>query len=392
MRPGTPGFVGERLRAAREARGISSASSLAGLLEVSRAAVSQYEANQQTPSPEVMRKICEKLNLPVQYFLRPLPTNDGVLFFRSLASATQMQRTKAKRKYEWLTEIVSFLRGYVQFPKVDFPSLKIPSDPLRMTDDDIEEAASELRKHWGLGSGPISNVAWLIENKGAVTIRLDLDSDSDAMDAFSQWNELDGTPYIILGTNRGTCARSRFNAGHELAHMLLHRNVSHSQISRPGVLGQLEAQANRFAGAFLLPADSFLNDLYSASLDALKEMKLKWKVSVAAMAMRAQSLGAIDESHAKQLWINLARRGWKREEPYDRSLPIESPRFLQRCFGLLAEKGMLQPAAVSASLSLSNHDIRELANLSDEFFEPNPEQDVTEAEPSILRFPKSRMA
>src|SRR4051794_24848041 len=123
MRPGTPGFVGERLRAAREARGISSASALAEMLQVSRAAVSQYEGGQQTPSPDVMHEISSVLKLPVQYFLRSYGHIDGLRFFRSLSSATQSIRARARRKCDWLSEITGFLRQYLQFPKVDFPCL-----------------------------------------------------------------------------------------------------------------------------------------------------------------------------------------------------------------------------------------------------------------------------
>jgi transcriptional regulator with XRE-family HTH domain len=86
MRPGTPGFVGGRLREGREARGLT-ATSLADLLGVSKQAVSRYESGELTPAPEVMRKIGGALNLSIHFFLRPeSPPDPSVTFFRSMSS------------------------------------------------------------------------------------------------------------------------------------------------------------------------------------------------------------------------------------------------------------------------------------------------------------------
>ena len=69
MRPGTPGFIGQRLREAREARA-KTAADLAKLVGVTRAAISQYEGGHQTPSPAVMEKLSKELGVPSQFFLR----------------------------------------------------------------------------------------------------------------------------------------------------------------------------------------------------------------------------------------------------------------------------------------------------------------------------------
>lgn len=387
MRPGTPGFVGEALRAAREARGIATATSLAEMIGVSRAAVSQYELGVQTPSPDVMAEISRVLNLPSQHFVTQIERVEGVHFFRSLASATQSQRIRAQRKYEWLTHLVRFLKSYLEFPKVDFPQLDLPADPRKITDDMIEQAAMDLRRAWGMGDGPISNIAWLLENKGAVTVRMDLDCDK--LDAFSRWNPIDETPYVILGTNRGTAARSRFNAAHELAHMLFHRQVEGSQFANGPVFREIEHQANRFAGAFLLPREAFLSELYSVNLDAMKALKPRWKVAIALMLKRAEDLGAIDELRARALWVTLARRGWRRQEPQDSTMPAEEPRFLQRCITTLIENGIVGLAELPGRLGLNPADIVELANLPSDFFIPKGvEHEVAESEPTIIKFPQ----
>lgn len=53
MRVGTPGFSGQRLREAREARGLT-AISVSELAEVSVQAVYHYESGRMSPSPDVL--------------------------------------------------------------------------------------------------------------------------------------------------------------------------------------------------------------------------------------------------------------------------------------------------------------------------------------------------
>jgi transcriptional regulator with XRE-family HTH domain len=101
VKPGTNGFVGRRLREAREARGIT-AVSLAEILGVTRAAISQYEHGPRTPSPEIAERIASTLRLPLSFFMRP--ANDRAqrkIFYRSLSAATKAARVRSERKYEY---------------------------------------------------------------------------------------------------------------------------------------------------------------------------------------------------------------------------------------------------------------------------------------------------
>ena len=51
--------------------------------------------------------------------------------------------------------------------------------------------------------------------------------------------------------------RIRFDAAHELAHLVLHRWIEQAELADPKTLKRIEAEADRFAGAFLLPRKSF---------------------------------------------------------------------------------------------------------------------------------------
>ncbi len=387
MKRGTPGFIGARLKEAREARGLT-ATALAEILDVSRQAISQYENEQQSPRPEVMARMEQVLNLPLAFFYRPVPQGKPEarrIFYRSMNSATKLARLRVERRYEWLTEIAAYLRQYVNFPPVRYPRFEVPRDPRELSWEDVEDFAAMTRQFWGLGDGPISNVVWLLENKGAVVARGMVEADE--LDAFSEWHEWQtkaNTPYIFLGADKESGPRSRYDAAHELGHLIMHRDIDPKHIGNKSTFKVIENQAHRFAGAFLLPALAFSNDFSIANLDAFWALKPKWKVSVAMMVHRSEDLGLVEKGQARRLWINRTRRGWRLKEPLDDELPIERPRLLKRGFSMIVEEGLQSLDDIRAALPYSAGDIVELAGLPMRFLE----QDV--APISLKAYSKKR--
>jgi Zn-dependent peptidase ImmA (M78 family)/transcriptional regulator with XRE-family HTH domain len=366
MNLGTPGFSGRRLTEAREARGLSG-TSLAELVGINSANISQYEHGKQSPSPDVMDRICEKLSLDRRYFLRS-PANhqtDGV-YFRSMSAATKPARTKAIARYGWLKEIVAYLRRYLDFPKINLPIFTVPSDPTKLPAELIEEVASECRRYWQLGDGPVSNMVLLLENNGTVVTRARLDAET--LDAFSQWNNADGTPYVVLGGDKEAAVRSRFDAAHELGHLLLHREADNRQINAAGTHQLMEKQAHRFAGAFLLPADRFCEEVYSVTIDGLRTLKPYWRTSIGTMISRCEDLGMVTSEQARRLWIGMNRRGWKRREPLDDSIAVEDPRLLKRSMQMLVEEGIKTRDSILYELRLPASDVEELTGTQRGFF------------------------
>ncbi|WP_165076102.1 helix-turn-helix domain-containing protein [Paludisphaera rhizosphaerae] len=362
MRPGTPGFYGGRLKEAREARSVSQ-TALADLLGITRQAVSGYESGLQTPSPQIMRRISELLRVPPHYFLAPPASESSeAVFYRSMESATKADRLRAERRYAWLRRIVQYLRGLVAFPEVNFPKLDLPSDPTHLTSQMVEEAARETRRFWQLGDNPISNIVWLIENNGAVISRHNLEADK--LDAFSQWSLEDNAPYFVFGADKGSGPRSRYDAGHELGHMILHRSVKQHDLGHKPIFKLIEQQANLFTGAFLLPESIFAGDLrHGVTLDALLALKPKWKVSIQFMIMRCETLGIISREQKTRMFINLNARGWRLKEPNDDLIPLESPRFLRRSIEMLVDKSFVDPMELPFFVGLDPSDVEELAGL-----------------------------
>ena len=392
---GTADFRGDRLREAREARGLT-VSALADLLNLSRVSVGRYEKGVVSPPLEVVGHLTEVLRVPAPFLFKPGPVVSDTLFYRSLVSNTKVSRLRAERKYGWLKQLFGYIRGFVRTPPANMPALSAPSDPFSIDDSFIEAAAMLARSEWGLGSGPISNVMLLLENNGIVVSRSF--ADSPHMDGYSSIDEYSGQPFAILASDKGVAVRSRFDLAHELGHLLLHRNVPSAYIRNPVNNKLLESQAHAFAGAFLMPEQAFANDLWVVTLDSLKDLKSRWLVSIGAMLYRAGNLGWLTDDQRRSLWINYSRRGWKRCEPLDDEIEVETPRMLSRALKMIVEKGGVSPSRIVEDLCLPPADRSELAGLEssylassvdlDYLFPSDFERDIGETQ--IYKVPDTR--
>jgi Zn-dependent peptidase ImmA (M78 family) len=182
-------------------------------------------------------------------------------------------------------------------PEPDLLDLSLEGTP--------ESAARSLRQYWGLGEAPVSNMIKLLESKGVRVFSLS--ENTNTVDAFSCWrNE---TPYVFLNTFK-TAERSRFDAAHELGHLVLHQHGGPQQAR------EAEAEANQFAVAFLMPsADVVACVPVVASVDRLLIAKKRWRVSAMALAYRLHKLAIVSDWQYRSLCIELGRRGYRSGEP-----------------------------------------------------------------------------
>jgi len=354
-------FQGKRLREAREARGLTGVT-LSELVSVSSAAISQYETEANAPSHPVVVELAKQLRVDPSFFLRPSRDHsDRVIFWRSRVAATKLQRSRSIHKYGWLLDVCDVLSRHIEFPKVNIPTDNSLRQPWTLREEDIEDVASDLREQWRLGDGPIHNLVSAMERNGVIVARNRLDADH--LDAFSEWRDDNSRPYVVLGSDKQSEARSRMDAAHELGHMILHRNVSCKEFHTSSIHKVMETQVARFASALLLPEASFLEDLYSVSLDAFRDLKARWRVSIAAMIFRARDLGVIDEAQARSLWIAMSRRKWRKCEPGDAESRPEEPTLIREAFDLLLDSGRLDPESLELELGIGLSDIEDVTGL-----------------------------
>lgn len=378
---GSPGFLGERLAQARAARGLP-AVALAELIGVASSNITLYEQGRQSPSPEVMDRISGKLNMPRDFFFKEvIPIDMSGIWYRSMSAATKTARARAEIRFLWLREIVAYLRRYLELPALNIPAFTIPTDPKQITNSFVDELASECRRFYKLGDGPIVDLVSLLENSGIIISRGELGAET--LDAFSQCPADDDRPYIFLGIDKGSAVRSRFDCAHELGHVIMHRGADPATTRNSQAHALLEHQGHLFASTFLLPESGFMRELYAPTLDAFAALKPRWRVSIAMMIKRSEDLGVITPEQAQRMWINLSRRGWRKQEPLDQRLVAEQPRVLRRCFEVLLESGVKTKGQIIQDLCLNASDIERLACLPDGAL-----QDDMAAEPKLKPIPQ----
>ena len=393
---GSRRFLGARLKEAREARELT-AVALSDLAGVSKQAISKFENDLLVPSAEAQQRLSNALNVPMHFFYRPIEAHEEpfILKWRSTSTASKKARVRAERRFGWLRRITRYLSNYADFPPINFPEFDVPTDPTQITEGLIESAATKTRQFWGLEDGAISNVCWLLENKGAIVSRHEFSAPK--IDAFSEWHPA-RHPYVVLSTDKDSAARSRFDACHELGHLLLHRRVTQKQFNTASIHSQVERQADFFASCFLLPESRFMESFYSTTLDSLVTLKSEWGVSIAAIIRRASHLRMISEKHEQRLWINFSRKGWRRREPLDDKLEHEQPRNLRRAIEQAVEHGLMAPNDLPFQLGLNAKDVEELTGLPDGYLSSaamdvcmmaKGKRHATGAEPQIIKFPKA---
>jgi Zn-dependent peptidase ImmA (M78 family)/DNA-binding XRE family transcriptional regulator len=369
MRSGTPLFVGERLRQAREARGVNQVV-LGEMLGLTRQAISQYEQGKSTPAPTAMERMGAALGLPLHFFTKPmLESAPQQFFFRSMSAATKTSRQRVARRAEWVDEILRFAERLMHLPQATFPALGA-ANPFELSDSDIEDAADSLRMHLKVGDGPISNLVWLLENHGGVVVRAELGDTK--LDALSTWLPSADRPTFILGTDKASAVRSRFDAAHELGHIVLHRDVPRETMERivaePAKFKRLESQAHRFAAAFLLPSGPFVEEASVLTLDGLRGLKSRWQVSIGMMIHRVATLNLTSEEGVRRLWMNYARRGWRRREPLDDQLKPEQPMLLRRVIEMLIEERAATREDILHELALAPFELEALVGVPHGYF------------------------
>lgn len=360
MSGSTPGFVGQRLVEARCARGLS-ATDLAGVVGVSVQSISKYENGHQTPKLEQFHAIARALNIPRDYFLRPVPLADErPVFWRAKLSAPPAKRERAAVRLEWMKEVVDYVGSYFDFPGLNIPHYDVP-DLEDIDDDFLRVVAAETRQHWDIRPGPMPDVIEKLEANGILVSRIHIGAEK--LDAFSQWSDRFELPFIVLSRDKASAVRQRFDALHELSHVILHKSIPQKRLNDRASYALLERQADRLAGFMLLPEKEFSEELYSASLDGFLALKERWGASVGAMIMRCRAMDVLSEDGARMMWINYNRRGWRTGEPLDGKMEKESPFMLRRSFEKLIEAKVQTAADICAALPFPPADLEEIADL-----------------------------
>ena len=253
------GVVPQRLADARVALQLSRAD-VARALDVTGTTIGHYESGDRRPDMNTLLQISRILHQPVSFFFKETNINlskKKVRFFRSVGPKSNKLNMALDVRTNWLWEFVqTLLDAGIRLPTPNVPFYDDVVHDGEYSLNQIEYIASRSRRHWGLSDGPINNMVALLESQGVIVCRFHMGSEK--VDAFSCW--VDGRPYILLGAEKASGVRSRFDAAHELGHLILHRDISQDDLESKSIRERIEREANWFAGAFLLPRGSLFRE------------------------------------------------------------------------------------------------------------------------------------
>jgi Zn-dependent peptidase ImmA (M78 family) len=200
--------------------------------------------------------------------------------------------------------------------------LPVPAIPWSLTSTDVpalaEERAAILRQNWNVPPGPVGDVVQVVERHGIVIARHQIET--AVISAYSV--PFPERPVLVLNTKGAKRDRDRFSVSHEVGHLTMHE--ANKVLATKGI----EAQAHRFAAAFLMPADEIRDELPSkADWVRLIALKQRWQVSINALLCRANDLNVMSDTIYTQAMRTVSTRGWRTEEPGELGAP-EAPRLL----------------------------------------------------------------
>jgi len=365
--PATPrsvagAFDPGRLTQARRLAGLTK-KDVAESVGVSPAAVGQYETGVSRPRPDIVPLLAKVLDVPMEFFLAGRPghrLDASMAHFRSLRSTPKAQRERALAFAELVGELTYALERRIQLPPVDLPGfvggevhpgLALPSDPVA--------AARGLRRHWGLGGGPVTHLVRRLEAHGIVVVLpSEADTAAATVDAFSSHV---ARPLIVLTRNRANDVyRHRFTAAHELGHLVLHGEATGDS--------RQEREADSFAAEFLTPTEE-IRPLLPGRIDfaRLGSLSRAWGVSVHSLVYRCRELGMISDATASRAYQRL--RGLQGQpgfspEPIS-GYPGEQPVLLGQAFDLAAREIGLTVPVLARELALPPARVRELLGMPD---------------------------
>lgn len=297
-----PSFNRERLTIARRRRRHSS-KGLAELVGVTPVTLSRWENGVTSPDDDSIAKIAQALDFPASFFAGDVCSGPDVngASFRSLTTMSPKERDAA------------LAAGSLAYLLADWVDERFDLPPPNLIDlsyeDDPEAAAAAVRQDWGLGLTPITDMVRLLEARGVRVFSLA--ENTKNVDAFSCWR--DDMPFVFLNTFK-SAERSRFDAAHELGHLVLHKHGG------PHAGREAESEANRFASALLMPAQDILGRIRRVTgMRDLVEAKKRWGVSVAALAYRLNKLGIVSDWQYRGLCIEMNQTGYRTTEPDGRA-------------------------------------------------------------------------
>jgi len=313
--------------------------------------ISRIENGVLQPSEEVTQRIANHFRLPVSFFKQPeqlygLPLSVHPMWRKKAAvSQGDIDRALAGMNIHLLH--LRKLRSSINFR----PVLPLPEMDVESYQGDVAQIAQLLRRTWQMPSGPVRDLTAWVERAGCFVVHLELPDES--MDGVTLRSP-DLAPCIFLNKQL-PADRMRFTLAHELGHLIMHRYPT----------PDMESEANRFAGAFLVPAAD-IQPYFSGrriTLQLLASLKPEWRVAMQSLLYRARDLGYVDANQSRYLWMQFNKNRMRMREPPELDFPVEQPTLAPRIVQLHLEELGYSTADLQAVLNMYEEELIQLHSI-----------------------------
>lgn len=303
--PSTESCLGRRLRAAREALGLSTrdvpVALLSNGLKVTHATISNYERGTTVPGAEFLQAFSQLTNRSIEWLQGAGHELAGVRY-RCLKAT----REGEKREYEGAA-----LRWF----EVYFHVEKLLKSPLRLqkqhlgfkvsVDESGADVARRVRDDMKLDKYPLPSTARLLEDFGVHVLSLGTKSRIDGLAARAESSR------VVVLNPFVAADRMRLNALHELAHHLFEDCIQDGHLRSD----EIEDRAFDFAVAVLIPDFMLKEAMEAKSIVRLVQFKERYGISLAAMFYRARQKHYISPSTYRRVMIEFSKHGLRKQEP-----------------------------------------------------------------------------
>ncbi|TPF97595.1 hypothetical protein EP30_01235 [Bifidobacterium sp. UTCIF-39] len=278
-------------------------------------------------------KLATYIDYPVSFFvMSDIPTPPTELTYRRTSKTLVREISAVSAEYELMVGAVHRVAEKLGMKsRLQWIDEISPRESGQLGIDEINRLAQKARKYLGLQeTGPVPNVTRALERVGIVVLPMHSAGEESGYKTTSEGvsdpNLKTEIPVIGYLGRANTGDRLRFTKAHELGHMILHKH------RRPSTRQQMENEAHRFAGAFLMP-EKDARSIFSptSSMSIFFHAKAGWGMAISALIMRASALGIIDAQRTRSLQVQLSARGWKKNEPV--GVAVESPILFKQMLG-----------------------------------------------------------
>jgi Zn-dependent peptidase ImmA (M78 family) len=330
-------FDPDALWVARLFRGLSVAE-LAEKSSLSREAIHRIEHRKKQPFRLSLMAIADALGFPFRFFYRrPSVPGREVLHFRRGARVPDYEIDRARALAAVFGRVTEAFDSLATFASPRLPVVEIPRD-----DESIERAAEKFRAAIGFRQDtPIANAVRAAELAGVFTGTFD--PGDMPVHGFASNVPL---PLLMLSA-KSPWSRRRFSVMHEVGHLVMHGK------SAPEEREERERQADRFAGAALIPRAAFWREFPRPGKEfrwgEMLAMKQRWGVSIQAIIHRAFDLGLINAIQYRTACIHVSKYGWRTQEPGE--LEAEKPEICASFVDALRQRSAIEDLCATSDLN-----------------------------------------